>query len=292
MPPTDSRALEPIILDCYDAGLLSDYGGGNVEWWQDYIRAELARAHDHYQAQFDAATSAAPQSDGWISVDERLPAHEQEVAIDRESLIDLIEENLYGVYHCGRVWEAWHVGTMSQDDFTEARGSELAPDLADAIIAKFAASPEAAPAAMELEQFAASQQSLGVDTGDHWQLYDTSPAATPAAPSAVTLSHEHDIALREGYQIRACEDYFSARSKGFHTIYTVTAYEAGFKKGWEDRAVLAQPAPVQAGAQQAVADMCERKYPSNPQSSILSRAAPTQAGAGDAKAIPSGERDL
>lgn len=26
-----------------------------------------------------AATSAAPQSDGWISVDERLPAHEQEV---------------------------------------------------------------------------------------------------------------------------------------------------------------------------------------------------------------------
>lgn len=46
---------------------------------------------------------------------------------------------------------------------------------------------------------------------------------------------------------------------------------------------LAQPAPVQAGAQQAVADMCERKYPSSPQSSILSRAAPTQAGAGDAK---------
>jgi hypothetical protein len=36
--------------DCYDAGLLGDFGGGNVEWWQDYIRAELARAHDFYAA--------------------------------------------------------------------------------------------------------------------------------------------------------------------------------------------------------------------------------------------------
>lgn len=36
----------------YDAGLLNDFGGGNVEWWQDYIRAELGRAHDHYDGQF------------------------------------------------------------------------------------------------------------------------------------------------------------------------------------------------------------------------------------------------
>lgn len=34
----------------YDAGSLNDYGGGNVEWWQDYIRAELGRAHDFYQS--------------------------------------------------------------------------------------------------------------------------------------------------------------------------------------------------------------------------------------------------
>ena len=43
-----------IALDCYDAGLLSDYGGGDVGWWQDYIRSELARAHDFYQSQADA----------------------------------------------------------------------------------------------------------------------------------------------------------------------------------------------------------------------------------------------
>ena len=34
--------------DRYDAGLLNDFGGGNVGWWQDYIRAELERAHDFY----------------------------------------------------------------------------------------------------------------------------------------------------------------------------------------------------------------------------------------------------
>lgn len=33
----------------YDAGLLNDYGGGNVEWWWDYIRAELNRADQYYQ---------------------------------------------------------------------------------------------------------------------------------------------------------------------------------------------------------------------------------------------------
>lgn len=38
-------------LEPYDAGLLNDFGGGNVEWWQDYIRAELGNAHDFYQSQ-------------------------------------------------------------------------------------------------------------------------------------------------------------------------------------------------------------------------------------------------
>lgn len=38
----------------YDAGLLNDYGGGNVEWWQDYIRAEVERCNDHYEADYAA----------------------------------------------------------------------------------------------------------------------------------------------------------------------------------------------------------------------------------------------
>ena len=33
----------------YDAGLLNDFGGGDVEWWQDYIRAEIGRANDYWR---------------------------------------------------------------------------------------------------------------------------------------------------------------------------------------------------------------------------------------------------
>lgn len=34
----------------YDSGLLSGYGGGDVAWWQDYIRAEIVSANDHWRA--------------------------------------------------------------------------------------------------------------------------------------------------------------------------------------------------------------------------------------------------
>ena len=49
----------PAELEQYDAGLLNDFGGGNVEWWQDYIRAELARAYDFYQSQCEAPAAVA-----------------------------------------------------------------------------------------------------------------------------------------------------------------------------------------------------------------------------------------
>ena len=53
-----------IELAHYDAGLLNDYGGGKVEWWQDYIRGELGRAHAFYQSQIPALSpKAAPSGD-------------------------------------------------------------------------------------------------------------------------------------------------------------------------------------------------------------------------------------
>lgn len=58
------RERKAVALDAYDAGLLSDFGGGNVEWWQDYIRAELERAHDHYEAQFLTLASTPPADRG------------------------------------------------------------------------------------------------------------------------------------------------------------------------------------------------------------------------------------
>ena len=41
-------------MDTYDAGLLNDYGGGDVGWWQDYLRAELGRAEEFYRNQHDS----------------------------------------------------------------------------------------------------------------------------------------------------------------------------------------------------------------------------------------------
>lgn len=64
----DGEQGQAVALDAYDAGLLSDFGGGNVEWWQDYIRAELGRAHDFYQSQADGL-SAAPAAPAPVAGD-------------------------------------------------------------------------------------------------------------------------------------------------------------------------------------------------------------------------------
>jgi len=34
----------------YDCGLVNDYGGGNVQWWQDYIRAEIGMCNDYWRS--------------------------------------------------------------------------------------------------------------------------------------------------------------------------------------------------------------------------------------------------
>jgi hypothetical protein len=38
----------------YDAGMLNDHGGGSIEWWQDYIRAEIERCNDHWESDYAA----------------------------------------------------------------------------------------------------------------------------------------------------------------------------------------------------------------------------------------------
>lgn len=48
-----AEAVASVTIDAYDAVCLNDFGGGNVGWWQDYIRSELGAAHDFYQSQID-----------------------------------------------------------------------------------------------------------------------------------------------------------------------------------------------------------------------------------------------
>ena len=56
--------------------------------------------------------------------------------LDRDALAELIAEHLSGTYHCTRVWSAWGVGTMTQDDFEPVDESDTPGEIADAIIAK------------------------------------------------------------------------------------------------------------------------------------------------------------
>jgi hypothetical protein len=61
--------VKPVALEEYYAGLLNDYGGGNVEWWQDYIRAELGRAYEHYQSQIATPPAQPAVPDAMTSAD-------------------------------------------------------------------------------------------------------------------------------------------------------------------------------------------------------------------------------
>lgn len=44
-------------MNDYDAGLLNDWGGGNVDWWHDYLRYELGLANEYWAAQVQANES-------------------------------------------------------------------------------------------------------------------------------------------------------------------------------------------------------------------------------------------
>lgn len=55
--------------------------------------------------------------------------------LSREQIGDIVREHLRGLYYCGRVWEAWSVGTMSEDDFSPAEELETADEIADSLLA-------------------------------------------------------------------------------------------------------------------------------------------------------------
>ncbi len=54
MMQRDRLAEAARTLPDYDSGILNDFGGGYVEWWQDYLRAEIGRANDYWRAALDA----------------------------------------------------------------------------------------------------------------------------------------------------------------------------------------------------------------------------------------------
>lgn len=53
----------------------------------------------------------------------------------RSALVDAISEGLRGTWHCTRVWEAWDVGTMSEDDFVPVDETDTPAELTAAVLA-------------------------------------------------------------------------------------------------------------------------------------------------------------
>ena len=111
-----------------------------------------------------ATVSAQGFRDGVASLSAN--AGEPRNAIDRDALIAAITQGLHGTWHCTRVWEAWHVGTMSQDDFEPVDESETPTEIADAVLALLAAPPAAqAEGWMDIETAPKDGQAILVTDG-------------------------------------------------------------------------------------------------------------------------------
>ena len=118
------------------------------------LLARITELESQLAQRFDAADMATASAQGFRDGAASLSANagEPRNAIDRDALIDAIAQGLRGTWHCTRAWEAWHVGTMSQDDFEPVDESETPTEIADAVLALLAA-PPAAPAPGPADQF-------------------------------------------------------------------------------------------------------------------------------------------
>lgn len=43
-----NEIIEKISSEHFDVGLLNDYGGGDIEWWHNYIRSLLEQSREFY----------------------------------------------------------------------------------------------------------------------------------------------------------------------------------------------------------------------------------------------------
>lgn len=124
-----TEAFKRYIEECDELSITPDYAGAFNAAWKARAAVEADRA-------------------------QRVP--------DVDALADKIAECLHGTYHCNRVWEAWHVGTMSQDDFEPVDESETPREIAEEIVALLASTP-AQPAQQEptfMRQFAAAKKEV------------------------------------------------------------------------------------------------------------------------------------
>ena len=48
---TNTESIDNLLSENdYDPGLLNCYGGGNIDWWMDYIRSEVGRCNEYWRS--------------------------------------------------------------------------------------------------------------------------------------------------------------------------------------------------------------------------------------------------
>ena len=137
----EALRLAEILEGGYSLAWLYERGGYEVSAELRRQHARIAELESQLAQRFDAADVATAAAQGFRDGVASLSANagEPRNAIDRDALIDAIAQGLHGTWHCTRVWEAWHVGTMSQDDFEPVDESETPTEIADAVLALLAA---------------------------------------------------------------------------------------------------------------------------------------------------------
>ena len=79
-------------------------------------------------------------SASWLAWDRAWQASRQALegeAVDVERIADTVRDNLGDIFACTRVWDAWQVGTMTQNDFTPADETDLADEIAESVAALY-----------------------------------------------------------------------------------------------------------------------------------------------------------
>ena len=140
--------------------------------------ARITELESQLAQRFDAADMATTAAQGFRDGVASLSANagEPRNAIDRDALIDAIAQGLHGTWHCTRVWEAWHVGTMSQDDFEPVDESETPTEIADAVLSILASHGQApAGAADSVQEDAARLLALEAAAN---QIFNNPPSET------------------------------------------------------------------------------------------------------------------
>ena len=155
----EALRLAEILEGGYSLAWLYERGGYEVSAELRRQHARITELESQLAQRFGAADMATAAAQGFRDGVASLSANagEPRNAIARDALIDAIAQGMHGTWHCTRVWEAWHVGTMSQDDFEPVDESETPTEIADAVLALLAAPP----AAQATQQAVATGECMG-----------------------------------------------------------------------------------------------------------------------------------